>query len=78
MRMEDTAMGNTTRVQCNERKGREQWHVCVPSAVAQAMEFMAGETVEWVIVDKDTLVLRRRDNDFPLLKKNPSTITRLF
>jgi hypothetical protein len=71
-------MGNRTRVQCSERKGREQWNVCVPSAVAQAMEFMSGETIEWVIVDRDTLVLRRVDDTFPTVKKNGASITRLF
>lgn len=73
-------MGNTTRVQCNERKGHEQWHICVPSAVAQAMEFMAGETVEWVIVDKDELLLRRIDIDatFPTAKKKRTSLTRFF
>jgi hypothetical protein len=76
--VEETAMGNKTRVQSSERKGREHWSVCVPSAVAQAMEFMAGETVEWVVVDRDTLVLRRVDETFPTVKKNGATITRLF
>lgn len=73
-------MGNTTRVQCTERKGREQWYVNVPSAVAQAMELMSGETVEWVIVDKDELLLRRLeiDSTFPTAKKNRTTFTRFF
>jgi bifunctional DNA-binding transcriptional regulator/antitoxin component of YhaV-PrlF toxin-antitoxin module len=71
-------MGNKTRIQCNERKGREQWYINVPSAVAEAMELMAGETVEWIIEDRDTLVIRRLENVFPVTKKNPSSITRLF
>lgn len=74
-------MGNKTRVQSNVRKGgREQYYVNVPSAVAEAMEFMTGETVEWIIADRDTLVIRRLDDTLPAihLKKNPSSITRLF
>lgn len=71
-------MGNTTRIQCTQRKHGEQWSLQVPSALAQALELMPGETVEWVIVDRDELVLRRVDPVFSTVKKNGSTITRLF
>ncbi len=52
-------MGYPTKVQLIKRKQSEQWYVNFPAAVAQAMEFERGETVEWIIEDKANLVLRR-------------------
>lgn len=53
-------MGFPTKVQLIQRKASEQWYINFPSAVAQAMEFQKGETVEWIIEDKSNLVLHRR------------------
>lgn len=53
-------MGYPTKVQLIKRKASEQWYINFPSAVAQAMEFVRGEFVEWIIEDKSQLVLRRR------------------
>jgi hypothetical protein len=53
-------MGFPTKVQLIKRKDSEQWYINFPSALAQAMEFERGETVEWIIEDKSQLVLRRR------------------
>jgi len=53
-------MGYPTKVQLIKRKQSEQWYINFPSAVAQAMEFERGETVEWSIEDKANLLLRRR------------------
>ena len=52
-------MGFFTKVQLIKRKKSEQWYVNFPSAIAQAMEFVKGEIVEWFVDDKETLVLRR-------------------
>ena len=38
-----------------------QYYINFPSAVAQAMEFSKGETVEWIVADKGNLILSRRD-----------------
>jgi len=62
-------MGYPTRVQLIKRKKSEQWYINFPSAVAQAMEFSRGETVEWIIEDKSQLVLRRRNTPPSALKK---------
>ena len=62
-------MGYPTRVQLIKRKKSEQWYINFPSAVAQAMEFERGETVEWIIEDKGQLVLRRRQVPPSALKK---------
>lgn len=52
-------MGYPTKVQLIRRKDSTQWYINFPAAIAQAMEFAKGETVEWVIQDKRTLQLRR-------------------
>jgi hypothetical protein len=52
-------MGFPTKVQLIDRKGSQQWYINFPSALAQACEFLRGEVVEWVVKDKQTLILRR-------------------
>ncbi len=52
-------MGFPTKIQLIKRASSEQWYVNLPSAVAQAMEFEKGEIVEWVIVDKQRMILQR-------------------
>ncbi len=52
-------MGYPTKVQLIRRKKSEQWYINFPSAVAQAMDFCRGETVEWFVKDRATLVLKR-------------------
>jgi len=64
-------MGFHTKVQLISRKASEQWYVNLPSAVAQAMEFSRGETVEWIIEDKALLALRRLEPPPSALKKTP-------
>jgi len=53
-------MGYPTKVQLIKRKQSEQWYINFPAALAQAMEFERGETVEWTVEDKSHLLLRRR------------------
>ena len=62
-------MGLPTKVQLIKRKSSEQWYINFPSAVAQAMDFSRGETVEWSIEDKSLLALRRLNPPPSLLKK---------
>src|ERR1019366_6549338 len=64
-----SAMGFATKVQLINRKASEQWYINFPSAIAQAMEFSKGETVEWIIEDKALLALRRLEAPAPVLKK---------
>ena len=49
-----SAMGFPTKVQLINRKASEQYYINFPSAVAQAMEFSEGETVEWIVAEKAT------------------------
>jgi len=53
-------MGFPTKVQLIKRKESEQWYINFPSAVAQAMDFDKGETVEWVVADRENLIVHRR------------------
>lgn len=62
-------MGFPTKVQLIKRKRSEQWYINFPSAIAQAMEFEKGEVVEWIIEDKEQLVLRRLDAPPSAFKK---------
>lgn len=62
-------MGYPTKIQLIKRKQSEQWYINFPAAVAQAMEFERGETVEWIIEDKSQLVVRRQKTPPSALKK---------
>jgi len=52
-------MGYPTKIQLIKREKSEQWYINFPSAVAQAMEFEKGETVEWLIENKKKMTLKR-------------------
>jgi antitoxin component of MazEF toxin-antitoxin module len=65
-------MGYKTKVQCIKRKKSEQWYINFPSAIAQAIEFTQSEDVEWIISDKQNLILHRTDapaDPIPVKKK---------
>ena len=62
-------MGLPTKVQLIKRKDSEQWYINFPAQIAQAMEFVRGETVEWIIEDKGQLVLRRQKVPATAMKK---------
>lgn len=62
-------MGYPTKMQLINRKASQQWYVNMPAAVAQAMEFQKGETVEWIVDDQQHLVLKRDEQIVAKLKK---------
>lgn len=62
-------MGYQTKVQHIKRENSEQWYIGLPVQLAQAMEFMRGETVEWFVEDKSTLVLKRYNAPDLILKR---------
>ncbi|NHE56542.1 hypothetical protein [Cyclobacterium plantarum] len=66
-------MGYKTKVQLIKRLKSEQYYVNFPAALAQAMEFTAGEEVEWLIDDHQRLVLRRSDAAIAALKEKLKT-----
>jgi hypothetical protein len=62
-------MGFPTKVQLIKRQASEQWYINLPSALAQALEFSRGETVEWFVEHKGLLALRRASPPPAVLKK---------
>jgi hypothetical protein len=49
-----------TTVQLIQRRSSQQWYVNFPAAVANALDFAKGETVEWTVLDRRRLLLARR------------------
>ena len=62
-------MGYPTKVQLIDRKESRQWYINFPAAVAQALELGRGEIVEWLIEDKENLVLHRPNAPARHIKK---------
>lgn len=62
-------MGHPTKIQLIQRETSEQWYINFPSAIAQAMEFDKGEVWEWIIEDKNLLVLQRQTPVRSTIKK---------
>ncbi len=54
------AMGYMSRVQVIQRgETNRQYYLICPAPLAQALELEKGETIEWVVEDKHTIVIRR-------------------
>jgi hypothetical protein len=68
-------MGYPTKVQLIKRKSSEQWYVNFPAQVAQAMDFVRGEVVEWHIEDRATMALTRKEPPASVLKKKRSKVS---
>ena len=54
-------IGCPTRVQLIDRKNSQQWYINFPAPIARAMQFVKGEVCEWIIDNKKTLILQRRE-----------------
>jgi antitoxin component of MazEF toxin-antitoxin module len=52
-------MGYRTKIQKVERPTNQSFYVNLPSAVAQAMDIDKGEEFDWIVEDKNTLILSR-------------------
>ena len=52
-------MGYITKIQKVERPTNKSFYVNLPSAVAQALEIEKGELFEWIIENKNLLLLKR-------------------
>lgn len=53
-------MGFLSKVQVIERKGgTRQFYLICPAPLAEAMEFEKGESIEWIVVDKRHLTIKR-------------------
>jgi len=54
-------MGYKTKVQVIRRSNTRQFYICLPSALAQAMDFQPSEVVEWIIERDGRLLLSRTE-----------------
>ncbi len=53
-------MGYITKVQVIERANQtRQYYFICPAPLAQALELEKGEEIDWVVEDRNSLVLRR-------------------
>lgn len=53
-------MGFVSKVQVIQRgETNRQFYFICPAPLAQALEIEKGESIEWVVVDKNTLTIRR-------------------
>lgn len=52
-------MGYKTKIQKVERPTNQSYYVNLPSALAQVMEIEKGEEFEWLIEDKNLILLQR-------------------
>ena len=53
-------MGYPTKIQLISRQKGKQWYVNFPNALAEAMDFVKGETVEWTVMSTTCLQMKRR------------------
>jgi hypothetical protein len=61
-------MGYLVRIQKVDRPTNRSYYVNFPVALAEAIDVTKGEEFEWMVEDKNTLVLRRKK---PLPKRKP-------
>ena len=53
-------MGYSAKIQQITRKDFNQYYINFPRSISIAMNFSKGDAVEWEIIDKDTLILKRK------------------
>ena len=54
-------MGYPAKIQQITRKDFNQFYINFPRPIAMAMNFSKGDIIEWEIVGKDTLILKRKE-----------------
>jgi bifunctional DNA-binding transcriptional regulator/antitoxin component of YhaV-PrlF toxin-antitoxin module len=53
-------MGFLSKVQLIQRANHtRQFYLICPAPLAEALELEKGETIEWVVEDRNTLILKR-------------------
>jgi antitoxin component of MazEF toxin-antitoxin module len=57
---EEFIMGYPTKIQLISRNKGNQWYVNFPNALAEAMNFKKGETVEWSVESIKSLRMVRK------------------
>lgn len=57
-------MGYHSKIQVIQRGPKnKQYYLICPAPMAQALEMAKGEDVEWIIEDRNTIILRRQAAD---------------
>lgn len=64
-------MGYPVKIQHVQRTGTSSFYVNFPVALAQSLAVTKAEEWEWVLEDKNTLILRRLKPSPPRKKKLP-------
>ena len=55
-------MGYESKVQVIQRGNKtRQFYLILPAQLAEAMEFQKGERIEWVVIDRRTVEVRRME-----------------
>lgn len=62
-------MGYTVKIQKVERPTNTSFYVNLPAALAEAAQVEKGETMEWLVEDRNTFILRRTRSRRSFLKK---------
>jgi len=52
-------MGYKTKLQLIQRKDSRQWLFNIPAAIGAALELKKGETLDLIIKDRNSLIVRR-------------------
>jgi bifunctional DNA-binding transcriptional regulator/antitoxin component of YhaV-PrlF toxin-antitoxin module len=59
-------MGYFSKLQVIQRANQNrQYYLICPAPLAQALEMKKGETLEWVVEDRDTIVIKRAGQRAP-------------
>jgi len=65
-------LGYNVKIQKVERPTNTSFYVNFPAAIAEAAEVEKGETMEWLVEDRNTFILKRvRSRKSFLRKKQP-------
>ncbi len=62
-------MGYIVKIQKVERPTNTSFYVNLPAAIAEAAEVQKGESMEWLVEDRNTFILRRTRSVRSFLKK---------
>jgi bifunctional DNA-binding transcriptional regulator/antitoxin component of YhaV-PrlF toxin-antitoxin module len=64
-------MGYPSKVQLIERTNQtRQFYLICPAPLAEALELEKGEPIEWVVQDRNTLIVRRHPKTSAKPRKN--------
>jgi antitoxin component of MazEF toxin-antitoxin module len=63
-------MGYPVKIQKVERPTNRSYYVNLPTAVAEMMQVEKGEQFEWLIEDRNILILKRVNPQPPLRNKS--------